>query len=388
MTEVTAWFGTDASNNSAAPAGAPEGMAPSGLNDTLRAVMGGVARRYARADAPTLTGGTATAYTVTYSPSLAAYVNGESFLVEFHTACSAAPTINFNSLGALPLHRYINGAWAAVAANSLGANTVAVLVYNSVAGSMRVVSMSNIADINIANLTLETAPATGDIVPIYDASAAANRGMLIADFLKVTNNFAEETNLDFVADYLAFYDSSVSAMRKMRLRALGVLAPITTLTAASSSSLDYAFDTTVYSAIILVLDNLKPATDLDELRVRLSIDGGSTYITTSTYTRTVAILNATYSGGVDTADHIQIGQNLGNTTGEGASGIVRVNIGGATQWGTRVMGDLHVIDGTPSASRDMSSGINSTASQVNAIRIFMSTGNITSGTIRVYGIVK
>lgn len=47
MSDVSAWSVTDASNNVAVPDGFPEGMAPAGLNDSSRAVMGAVARWYA-----------------------------------------------------------------------------------------------------------------------------------------------------------------------------------------------------------------------------------------------------------------------------------------------------------------------------------------------------
>lgn len=47
MSDVSTWSTTAASNNSAPPDGAPEGMAPSALNDTMREFMAAVARYYA-----------------------------------------------------------------------------------------------------------------------------------------------------------------------------------------------------------------------------------------------------------------------------------------------------------------------------------------------------
>jgi hypothetical protein len=67
MSEVSTWDPVDANNNSAPPNGFPENMAPSGLNDGCRAIMGAVRRWYntvtaALAALPTtylsLTGGT------------------------------------------------------------------------------------------------------------------------------------------------------------------------------------------------------------------------------------------------------------------------------------------------------------------------------------------
>lgn len=46
MSDVSTWSITAGSNNSAPPDGAPEGMAPSSVNDTLREVMAAVARYY------------------------------------------------------------------------------------------------------------------------------------------------------------------------------------------------------------------------------------------------------------------------------------------------------------------------------------------------------
>lgn len=46
MSDVSTWAITAAANNSAPPDGAPEGMAPSALNDTMREFMAAVARFY------------------------------------------------------------------------------------------------------------------------------------------------------------------------------------------------------------------------------------------------------------------------------------------------------------------------------------------------------
>lgn len=46
MSNLETWNKTDASNNGAPPAGAPENMDPGNVNDVLRAIMGGVRRWY------------------------------------------------------------------------------------------------------------------------------------------------------------------------------------------------------------------------------------------------------------------------------------------------------------------------------------------------------
>lgn len=139
----TNWSETDASNTTAAPDGMPEGMAPSGVNDWGRAVMGAVKRWFNRG-IPKTTGGTTTAYTLTYTVAPAAYVDGETYLVLFNATNGAAPTLNINALGAVPIYTQnpTTGAWAAVATGVILANTVCRLSYNSSEGSFRIVAAS------------------------------------------------------------------------------------------------------------------------------------------------------------------------------------------------------------------------------------------------------
>jgi len=97
------WNESDSGNNTAAPDGAPEGMAPSGVNDVLRAVMG-AQKRFYNWQSTKQTAGSATAYTLSYGVAPGALVDGMTHLVEFHAANGNAATLNVNSLGAKPLH--------------------------------------------------------------------------------------------------------------------------------------------------------------------------------------------------------------------------------------------------------------------------------------------
>ncbi|HYC63901.1 MAG TPA: hypothetical protein VEC14_04145, partial [Reyranellaceae bacterium] len=129
------WDQTDASNTTAAPDGAPEGMAPSGVNNVIRAMMGAIKRRYARS-IPATTGGTNTAYTLSYAVAPASYADGETFLVQFNQTCGASPTLNINSLGAKALHKFSSSAWGAVASGDIAADDILLLTYNSSAGTL------------------------------------------------------------------------------------------------------------------------------------------------------------------------------------------------------------------------------------------------------------
>lgn len=100
---ATSWSETDANNNTASPAGAPEGMNPSGVNDTMRANMGAIKRWYDHANLVGTTGGAANAYTLTYSVAPTAYVSGDGYVWKSNFTNNGPATLNVNGLGAVSL---------------------------------------------------------------------------------------------------------------------------------------------------------------------------------------------------------------------------------------------------------------------------------------------
>lgn len=134
----SAWSETDANNNQAAPDGFPEGMAPSGVNDAARAMMGAVKRFWGRVNGTKTTAGTADAQTVTYDVAPTGYVAGERLLLRpTLTTATASPTINVNGLGAKTL-KDSTGA-ALVFGGALAAGTQAELMYDGT--DMRILSL-------------------------------------------------------------------------------------------------------------------------------------------------------------------------------------------------------------------------------------------------------
>jgi hypothetical protein len=134
----SAWSETDANNNQAAPDGFPEGMAPSGVNDAARAMMGAIKRFWDRINGAKTTGGTADAQTVTYDVPPPAYLAGERFLVRPSlTTTATAPSIAVNPLGAKTLKDATGSALVFGAA--LAAGTQAELMYDGT--DMRVLSL-------------------------------------------------------------------------------------------------------------------------------------------------------------------------------------------------------------------------------------------------------
>lgn len=133
------WNETDANNNSAAPDGAPEGMPPSGVDDTMRAMMGAM-KRFVDQQTPKATdaGGTSTAYTLTYSVAPTALADGMLLTLTFDKACGEAPTLNVNALGAKPLKRWAFGMWISLAPGDVIAGQLVRVHYDQGSGTFRI----------------------------------------------------------------------------------------------------------------------------------------------------------------------------------------------------------------------------------------------------------
>lgn len=121
------WNQTDASNTAAAPDGAPEGMAPSGVNDTMRAMAGAIKRFWVRINGTLTSIGSGNAYVLTYGVAPTAYVAGEVYTFITNVANTGAATLNINSLGAKAITK--NGA-TALASGDIPSGAVVTVSYD------------------------------------------------------------------------------------------------------------------------------------------------------------------------------------------------------------------------------------------------------------------
>lgn len=227
---VPLWSTTAASNATADPAvNWAEGMAPSAVNDSARAMMASVAKW--RDDvygitAGLSTGGTSTAFTVTTNASYAstAVMSGAIFTIIPHTTSGAAPTLAVDGLTARALNA---SAGVAVPAGALISGTPYFVRYKHSSTEFIVIgpSVGVLAGLDIIGGTQLTAPANNDTLPIYDLSATANKRILLSDFLTVINDLTEDTAPDSAADYIASYDASAAAAKKVLLSNLPLALP-------------------------------------------------------------------------------------------------------------------------------------------------------------------
>jgi microcystin-dependent protein len=151
------WNEDDNANTTAAPDGAPEGMAPSGVNNVLRAHQGALKRFYNWTTAK-ITGGSGTAYTLSYLVAPGSLVDGMTHLVQFHAINGVSATLNVNNLGATPLHYHAVGAWRIAPPGLIDTDEVCRVAYHSSSGAYRLLGRRN---------------RTGEVMPFAGSTAPA-----------------------------------------------------------------------------------------------------------------------------------------------------------------------------------------------------------------------
>jgi hypothetical protein len=170
----------------------------------------------------------------------------------------------------------------------------------------------------------------------------------------------------------------------------GGLTLLDTQTASASASLDFTTGiTSTYDVYLLQLSNIVPATDGADLYLRYSTDGGSSYLATNYNYAFRSYFADAFDGEANStsATHILIGGSLGNGTGEHWNADVWLhNLPSALYKTARFDGYGYISN--PLAGAAFGMGIYGTTSAVNALRLIMSAGNITSGVARLYGIKK
>ena len=150
------WNEDDNANTTAAPDGAPEGMAPSGVNNVLRAHQGALKRFY-NWTIPKITGGSGTAYTLSYAVAPGALVDGMTHLVQFH-AVNGKRHAQCQQSGCDAAAVLLGGRLARGAGGAVGCRRDFRAAYNASAGAYRILNRPD---------------TTGDWVPTGRSTARA-----------------------------------------------------------------------------------------------------------------------------------------------------------------------------------------------------------------------
>ncbi len=161
-------------------------------------------------------------------------------------------------------------------------------------------------------------------------------------------------------------------------------------TASSSATLDFtSCISSTYDDYLVRLINLTPATNNVSLYLRVSTDGGSTFDSSSNYYwfyEGPTLLGSTGNKAGNPSTFAQITNNAANTR-DGITGTLHIsNPLQSTTYHTLRWSDVTTTYNDGNVGTVDGALLWFLTSAVNAFRFYMSSGNITSGTIRCYGI--
>jgi len=177
----------------------------------------------------------------------------------------------------------------------------------------------------------------------------------------------------------------------------GAMTLISEQTASSSATIDFTsgIDST-YDSYVFKFINLHPQNDGRNLKFQFSTDGGSTYTVNMTTTFFNAIhseddtsyAQLQYETALDVAQSYPadlIGA-VGNDNDENLCGTFQLFNPSSTTFVKHFISRISSSHDFPMANDNFVGGYANTTSAINGIKFNFSTGNIDSGTIKMYGV--
>tara|TARA_Y100001938_G_scaffold146326_1_gene224961 strand:+ start:534 stop:1148 length:615 start_codon:yes stop_codon:yes gene_type:complete len=192
-------------------------------------------------------------------------------------------------------------------------------------------------------------------------------------------------------------NNSISAITSAGQLAQGKMTLLQTQTASSSASISFTsnIDST-YPIYIFKFINIHPATDGAEFTINFSTDSGSNYNVAKTTTFFAAYhAEADNSAGITYISSLDLAQgtgganifyNVGNGNDESASGTLHLFNPSSTTFVKHFMSTFNVYNNGDNSVQVNAAGYGNTTSAIDGVQFAMSSGNIDSGTIKLYGI--
>ncbi len=164
-------------------------------------------------------------------------------------------------------------------------------------------------------------------------------------------------------------------------------------TASSSAVLDFTTCiTSVYDSYLIQFVNVIPATNGAIIYMRLSTDGGATYDTTAIYTIAAWLwINGSQAavGGTNGYFPLTSGSEpTSNSSTYSINGDVKLSNPLSAVTYKHIAAEMGQLNSASQINGIALRGFYASATAVNAFRILFDSGNIASGTIRVYGYTK
>ena len=180
----------------------------------------------------------------------------------------------------------------------------------------------------------------------------------------------------------------------------GGLNLISTQTASSSATIDFTsgIDST-YKEYIFRFINLHPSADAVAFLFNMSTDSGSNYNVTKTttifearHTEDDGTATLAYSGRTLSEDLAQstsfqrLANNVSSDSDHGVCGYIHLFDPSNTTFIKNYIGLISIVNNGNGAYQYYNAGYGNTTSAVDAIQFKMDSGNIDSGTIKLYGV--
>jgi hypothetical protein len=174
------------------------------------------------------------------------------------------------------------------------------------------------------------------------------------------------------------------------------MVPLATYSLSSDATLDItSVLTATYKTFLIVMNNLIPATDDVQLRLRTSTDNSTfdsgasdySYAAQGRLQDNAALTQSGVSSLIALGPAAGGGGGVGNGSSEGVSGTIRISdpLNAATE--TKLRYEIEFVNAAATSQIASMQGAarRATAADVDAVQLFFSSGNIASGEVRVYG---
>ena len=191
-------------------------------------------------------------------------------------------------------------------------------------------------------------------------------------------------------------NNSISNVTSFALVPSGSPVLLATSTASGSASISFTtgIDST-YDIYKFEFSNVQPATDAVKAKFNFSTDAGSNYNVTKTctgfyvgHTEADATGGPAFDSGLaqSTSDGFLTAGSVGSDTDESMNGTFFLFNPSSTTYVKHYISDTNHYNSNPQSQRFFSAGYGNTTSAINAIIFRFESGNIASGTIKMYGI--
>jgi hypothetical protein len=165
------------------------------------------------------------------------------------------------------------------------------------------------------------------------------------------------------------------------------MGPIATVTASSVASVAFT-GMTGYTNYMIFCNNITPATNNAALAVQFSNNGGSSYTSGGSdyrYNYFVGFGSTTAGLGNSSGSYIAVNSGMNSTAGTAGGMIIYIYNPSGSEY-TSTWSESFYLDSGGDDTICSGGGQCTAITDVNAVKLLMTTGNITSGNFQLYGL--